>query len=294
MGETIVVGVGPEGEARDALALAAALARGRGAALLLAGVYGAVLGRGGGAYEEAVRGEIGARLDQLRDAVPAGVETTTEVVCSTSPVRGLHELAERAGAAMIVLGHTHLGPAARAFRGDISLGALHAAPCAVAVAPSGYAERDGGPGPALIGVGWDGSRESHEALAEAVAIAGEDGVVRVLHVVEPPAMLPDAPQLDPDGWRRIRDALRDEGTAGLERAREEAGAAATVETVLLEGGAAEELVRAARELDLLVMGSRGYGPARRVLLGSVTADVLHDGPCPVLVLPRGVQAPAAA
>jgi hypothetical protein len=43
-------------------------------------------------------------------------------------------------------------------------------------------------------------------------------------------------------------------------------------------------------LDLLVCGSRGYGPVRAVLLGSVSREVISAALCPVIVLPRGVQA----
>ena len=43
----------------------------------------------------------------------------------------------------------------------------------------------------------------------------------------------------------------------------------------------------AEQTDLLVCGSRGYGPARRVLLGGVSSRVLRDARVPVLVVPRG-------
>ena len=46
------------------------------------------------------------------------------------------------------------------------------------------------------------------------------------------------------------------------------------------------LVDASRELDVLILGSRAYGPLRYVLLGSVSAEVMRAAHCPVLVLPR--------
>jgi len=52
------------------------------------------------------------------------------------------------------------------------------------------------------------------------------------------------------------------------------------------GDAAVELVERSRELDLLVVGSRGYGPVRHALLGSVTSELLKRAACPVLVVPR--------
>ena len=48
------------------------------------------------------------------------------------------------------------------------------------------------------------------------------------------------------------------------------------------------LAAASGDLDLLVCGSRGYGPVRRVLLGSVSRRLSHEARCPLIVLPRGV------
>ena len=58
------------------------------------------------------------------------------------------------------------------------------------------------------------------------------------------------------------------------------------EDVLRQGSPADELRDEAEDADLLVMGSRGYGPLRAVLLGSVSSGVVRSAPCPVLVIPR--------
>jgi nucleotide-binding universal stress UspA family protein len=50
------------------------------------------------------------------------------------------------------------------------------------------------------------------------------------------------------------------------------------------------LVKASEQLDLLVLGSRAYGPLRSVLLGSVSRRVTAGAHCPVIVVPRGVKA----
>jgi nucleotide-binding universal stress UspA family protein len=53
------------------------------------------------------------------------------------------------------------------------------------------------------------------------------------------------------------------------------------------GTARRDIARYAREhdADLLVVGTHGYGPVRRFLLGSVATSVLHDAPCPVVTVP---------
>jgi nucleotide-binding universal stress UspA family protein len=57
-----------------------------------------------------------------------------------------------------------------------------------------------------------------------------------------------------------------------------------VERVIQDGGAGETIARYAREhgINLIIMPTHGYGGFRRLLLGSVTAKVLHLARCPVL------------
>jgi nucleotide-binding universal stress UspA family protein len=53
---------------------------------------------------------------------------------------------------------------------------------------------------------------------------------------------------------------------------------------------ADVLIRVSENLDLLICGSRGYGPLRAVLLGGVSRRLTAEARCPVIVLPRGVKA----
>ena len=69
----------------------------------------------------------------------------------------------------------------------------------------------------------------------------------------------------------------------------------TPETVLLHGPAAEEIARRIQGVvDLLFVGSRGYGPLRRALLGSVSGALVRDAGCPVIVIPRTAVGPRRA
>jgi nucleotide-binding universal stress UspA family protein len=62
-----------------------------------------------------------------------------------------------------------------------------------------------------------------------------------------------------------------------------------VETDAFVEDPADVLIRVSENLDLLVCGSRGYGPLRAVLLGGVSRRLAADARCPVIVLPRGVE-----
>ena len=53
----------------------------------------------------------------------------------------------------------------------------------------------------------------------------------------------------------------------------------------INGVAAEELIKAGEDADLLVVGSRGSGGFGRLLLGSVSSQTVHHAPCPVMVIP---------
>ena len=90
------------------------------------------------------------------------------------------------------------------------------------------------------------------------------------------------------GAKSANDELR----AGLAANLAQAVAALpneSVESEILEGDPAHRLAESSADLALLVLGSRGYGPVRSVLLGSVSADVARTAACPVLVVPSGVE-----
>ncbi len=60
------------------------------------------------------------------------------------------------------------------------------------------------------------------------------------------------------------------------------------------GDPTRTLLELSSEVDLLVCGSRGYGPLRGVVFGSVSRRLLDAARCPVLVVPRGVERPLSA
>ena len=88
------------------------------------------------------------------------------------------------------------------------------------------------------------------------------------------------------------DAARRAAQACLDRALAQVSDGVAVDGGLIEGDAVDVLRERSETLDLMVMGSRAYGPVRRTLL-SVSHGLLVDCLCPVLVLPRGTaQSPS--
>jgi nucleotide-binding universal stress UspA family protein len=101
-----------------------------------------------------------------------------------------------------------------------------------------------------------------------------------------------------NGTKPERSALlqgrhRAEIRAALDRALAALPAGVDVEDELHVDDPAEILLRTSEHADLLVCGSRGYGPLRSVLLGGVSRRLVDEAQCPVLVLPRGVDRPLA-
>jgi nucleotide-binding universal stress UspA family protein len=114
----------------------------------------------------------------------------------------------------------------------------------------------------------------------------------LLHVVAPVQSyaLPDAMAVAPEMMDEIVAFARTE----LDRYARDEIKGISAKQELLEGDPAAEIVRYAAEgkFDLIIMSTHGYGPFRRFLLGSVTAKVLHDAPCPVWTGPHMENAPA--
>ena len=245
-------------------------------------------------YERALKEDSERLLQRARPRLD-GVRFETLVYGGDSAPRLLHDLAERESASMVVLGSTHRGPLGRLVPGSVAERLLAGAPCAVAVAPRGYASREQRP-IRSVGIGFDGSPESRDALALAAGIAAAAGSRLVLHaVVEPPGLAsPDA------AWMAISALGGEEWSADTERAAKLESALSTaleqlpdgVEGTgeLVSGDPAQVLVERSAEADLLVLGSRGYGPFRRVLLGNVSGEVMHGAACPVVAVPRGAGA----
>jgi nucleotide-binding universal stress UspA family protein len=172
---------------------------------------------------------------------------------------------------------------------------LNGSPCPVAIAPEGFAAQAGSP--RVIGVAYDGSESSETALVEAMAQAVEFDATLKLITVVPPLQLywsGEAFAGGIAGGETIREQRHNGFRHMLEEAAERVPAEARAATVLLDGRPATVIAdEAEKGIHLLVMGSRSYGPIRRVMVGSTAIELMRLAPCPVLVIPRGAPAPSA-
>jgi nucleotide-binding universal stress UspA family protein len=136
-----------------------------------------------------------------------------------------------------------------------------------------------------IVVGVDGSAEADAALVFAVAEARLRGLpLRVVCAWEPPAstFVGGAFAVTPDAFVAAEHHADDVLTEALQRIPHEG---VDVEAFSVEGRAASVLVEQAAGAELLIVGSRGRGAAKRLLLGSVSSEVAHHAPCPVTIVP---------
>ena len=287
----IIVGVDGREGGRDALALASRLASQLGGELVAvyAYPYDIFVSRGQTPdFESIMHGNAEETL--MGELERTNVVAHAAAVPDGSPGRALHLAAKRHGGDLIVVGSAHRGAIGRVLAGNVTVGTLHGAECPVLVAPQGFAARASEL--RAIGVAVDGSPEAHAAAELARDLATAVGArLKVIRVLEPPP--PGGPALGYDAdWAQRAEERREAVQAELNAVVAELGDVATGE--LVTGDPATELAYAGNDLDLLVTGSRGYGPVLRLMLGSTSARLVREAPCPVLVLPRGAEAETEA
>jgi nucleotide-binding universal stress UspA family protein len=279
MFKEIIVGVDEHEGGRDAIALAKRLVAADGQiTLAFVETSEPYVYRGVSVVYEA--GEREHELDELRKArEQAGIDAEIAYLGARSVGRGLHELAEREGADLLVLGSTRRSLLGRVMMGDDTRAALNGAPCAVAIAPAGYAAE-----PQVmreIGVGYDGSPESEHALGFARKLAAEVGAkLSAFEAVSIPRYVFTAGSIPIDVT--IEELVRD--------AQQRVAALSDVEPHAAYGHPAVELAMYSASLDLLIVGSRSYGPIGRLVHGSTSQQLAHTAGCPLLVLTRAARA----
>ncbi len=134
-------------------------------------------------------------------------------------------------------------------------------------------------------VAVDGSQHSNKAIKEAIKVAKfTGGQVTLIHVypLEPLASTIVSPS------QELYKIVQNDAKTLMGEAKklaETENPAKSVTGLLLEGDAAEQIVKTAHKdsYDLIVIGARGLGKLSGLILGSVSQGVVKDSPCPVLI-----------
>jgi nucleotide-binding universal stress UspA family protein len=273
----------PEGD--DAATLGRLLAEATDAELMLVAVHAApLLPPPPELTAASLRKESQRILRQTRDSFAPGARTVT--ASDHSVARSLHRVVQRHDRDLLVVGSSRQGPVGRVRIGKRTRQLLCNFDCALAVAPRGLHAT---PRPVRrIGVGFDGGPEAKAALALAASVAAGAGAeLHVQAVVDD--RLPGARMSSLSGflgltWDEVIEAE-------MERIRDQAVAAGQVTeaqaaVAVSRGRPADALLALSENVDLLVIGSRRWGPTARLLLGSTGEALMHDAACSVLAVPR--------
>jgi len=288
----ILVGYDGREQGRDALALASSL-RAPDAVVVAACVYPGHMGSD--SVETRLADAAYQTVAEANAQADGGDWLQLRAAPGHSPAHGLHVLSEEIEADLVVVGSSSRGERGRIDAGRTGERLLNGSPCPVAIAPAGYAAQAGGP--RVIGVAYDGSEGSDTALREAAALAAEfEAAIKLITAVPPIQLTWSAEAFA--ATIASDDTIREQRRAGfrhmLEKAAERLPAEARAATVLQDGRPATVIAEEAEKgIHLLVMGSRSYGPIRRVMVGSTAIELMRLAPCPVLVIPRAAAAPSA-
>lgn len=191
---------------------------------------------------------------------------------------------------LLVVGSRGLGAARSALDASVSVRLAARADCPVAVVPPSAADEPPAP-PRRIVVGVDGSDHSRRALAFALREAAlvQDGSVVVVHSWQVPLPF-DSESLAQGGWSPPDDLLDQRSqemvAEMLAQVTDSESQAVGVSVLRSDRDPAQAIVEAGETADLIVVGSRGRGSVRGLLLGSVSQGVLHTATVPVVVLPK--------
>lgn len=266
----VLVGVDGRHGGRDAIALATALAA-PDAVITLAHIRGPDLAIGGACSMAVTAGRADAEVLLERERDGASLDAQLVVLPDQRVGHGLHVLAERLRADLLVIGSTNHGLLGRALIDEDIRAVLTGASCAVAIASRGYRHP---PHPLDTLGGHDGAPKSELAL-----VAARTGAtIWSLRVASLEDMRDETPTQE--DWRDGTTQLIDQTIERLSELGDD------IEADAVYGGPREELLRFGENLDVLLVGSHGDGPLGRLVDGGMADDLARDAPRPLLILPR--------
>ncbi|MFG2006254.1 universal stress protein [Spirillospora sp. NPDC048911] len=233
---------------------------------------------------------VAVPVADVRGIAEQTLESGVEYACKAAPDLRVRSSLERGPAAarliemsgiadLIVLGQRGLGGFAGLLLGSVGAQVAAHAACPVVIV---RVEREPSPEerPGRVVVGVDGSPASREALALAFAEADahEFSVTAVAALEAVPVK--DLPLLvDEEGLREAAEIR----LGRLLMPLRELYPKVKVQSDVVTGKPRDVLMDAARDANLIVVGSRGLGGFRGLLLGSVSHALVHHAPCPVAV-----------
>ncbi len=280
MFKRVVVGCdGTEG-ARDAVVLGAAIAAATGAGISLVGVHSTSLFPIPEETDrQTLRHHAEAILRKERELRAPGALVHT--VVDFSVPRALRHYAEHWNADLVVLGSEPTT------EGHVSIGRrgrqlLYDAPFALAIAQRGLHQRDFKI--ATIGLGFDGETESRAALAMAAALgSAANAEISLMTVVEDHVPHLSGEWIAHRGGHNVAE-LRETALAEASAAVKPLHVSSHVEAVVGDPGL--QLRTLSENVDLIVVGSRRWGPFARLVAGGVGETLVSDASCSVLIVPR--------
>jgi nucleotide-binding universal stress UspA family protein len=226
-------------------------------------------------YERSHRTAAAAALEAARRrAERAGAGEVTRQIAVGDP--GAELLKACRPTDLLVVGTHGHRPVARMLLGSVSTAAAAHAPCPVLVARG---PRQSPTGPVVVGV--DGSPASRAAFGYAAEVAARTGAgLRAVQAVSPDAdALGFVTAADERDLRRAQRTLQEAVAAAAGR-----HPALRVEELLVQAHPVDALLRHGRDARLVVVGSRGRGGVRAMVLGSVSRELLQRSDCPVAVV----------
>jgi nucleotide-binding universal stress UspA family protein len=284
----VVAGFDGSPSAEDGLVLARACRRVLDAPLVVVTVYPAPAPIGSGRVDAEWTADrhhqAESILDSARRLLADEDRVEYRVVASSSAAHGLHDIAEELNASVIVVGSSNAAAQQRLFAGSTAQRLLSGSPSPVGVAPAGLRHRDIG-GLSRIGVAYIDTPDGHAALEVAVRLATRAGASLELYSVLAAKAEVVMPVIGVDAEHAFAATAQESFQRAVDLAV--AGIPPQVPATgrILTGNVIHVLSEL-EGIDVLFCGSRGYGPARQVLLGGVSTQLVRQARSPVIVVPR--------
>jgi len=293
---TLVVGCAADQRGKAVFQLAAMLARSAGEDLQVVSVIPAPwfpgMAKIDAEYQEYLHQQADDSLEHARQCLPDDVPATFVRHEGRSTPARLVEVAQQAGARMIVLGSSSAGVFGHIALGSVTDRLLHSSPIALALAPRGF--RTSGPATVVrVTAAYGGSEQADDLVVAAAGVAARVGASVRLAMF---AVRPRTPITAGVGSRaesavahEWEQEVRRYAEEALERVRALPDAPELTGSVVGRGRTWAEAMEDVEwaDGDVLVVGSSAVGPVARVFLGSRASKIVRHSPVPVVVVPGG-------